>query len=111
MEALVPWLLVLLSALSLACLVLYLHLRQAESMAQGRHELFNQELERAQTVLESALDPAGARGSTPLTPDPSWPARAIHLHRVGMAPAQIGRLLGVPAGEVELIVGLARNSR
>lgn len=100
MEALAPWLLTAVAALLLASVVLYYHLRQVESAAEGRHSLFNDTLRDAITDL---AQPPAAAGD--------WRPRAVRLAAGGFTAAQIARELQAPLGEVELVVSLAQPSR
>src|SRR5690349_21349572 len=56
MEAMAPWLLLLIAALTVACVSLYFHLRQVESQSRGEQSIITDELREAEAALTSALE-------------------------------------------------------
>jgi hypothetical protein len=103
---LVPLLLLLVSALVLACVVMYNHARQVEGTSRARNALFVEELQRAQD-LDAALAP------TPYPPsaaDPaaalSWQDRALFLSAQDWDITAIAREVGTTTAEVELVLAL-----
>lgn len=106
MEALVPWLLTAVAALLIVTVVLYYHLRCAESATEGRTAVFTETLQQA--LRETRPTPRlPARGSA----NYDWRTQATRMARSGFTAAQISRELEVPVGEVELVVALAQPSR
>jgi hypothetical protein len=101
---LVPILLLLVSALVLACVVMYNHARQVEGTTRARNALFAEELQRAQD-LDTALSP------TPYSPaaaDPatelSWQDRALLLAAQDWDITTIAREVGTTTAEVEMVL-------
>src|SRR5438067_1380941 len=56
MEAMTPWLLLIIAALIVACVSLYFHLRQAESQSRGEQSIITDELREAEAALTSVLE-------------------------------------------------------
>ena len=80
MEPMVPWLLLVIAGLIVACVLLHSQLRQVESTARGRQSLIADELRDAEAGLLSALERVrhmdqelGAREDR-LVSLPFWPA-------------------------------------
>jgi hypothetical protein len=78
MEAMTPWLLLIIAALIVACVSLYFHLRQVESQSRGEQSIITDELREAEAALTSALEKIhridrelGAREKTLADPMPA----------------------------------------
>src|SRR5438445_11264800 len=56
MEAMTPWLLLIIAALIVACVSLYFYLRQVESQSRGEQSIITDELREAEAALTSALE-------------------------------------------------------
>src|SRR5436309_15048325 len=56
MEAMTPWLLLIIAALIVACVSLYFHLRQVESQSRGEQSIITDDLREAEAALTSALE-------------------------------------------------------
>lgn len=105
---LVPLLLLLISALVLACVVMYNHARQVESVSNARDEFFAEELRRAQEadILTLSPPPQAAPARPVPTPAAPWRDRALLLSIQGWEPRCIAREVGATIAEVELILAL-----
>ena len=112
MDMLVSWLLLVIAALVTGCVVLYCHLRQAESATSARETLFSEELDELRGQLEAVqerlhrMDPIPTTGRTTSPPGPvreqPWQSRVLQLSRAGLKPAEIARELEISISEVEL---------
>jgi hypothetical protein len=103
---LVPLLLILVSALVLACVVMYNHARQVESVSHARDALFMDELRRAQTgegTDQSAPVLYSLSGRGAAAP---WRDRALLFSVQGWDAPSIAREVGATTSEVELILAL-----
>lgn len=103
---LVPLLLLLVSALVLACVVMYNHARQVESVSHARDELFAEELRRAREAEEVREPAIAPPPSSPRTHAVSWRDRALLLNIQGWEARAIAREVNATTAEVELILAL-----
>lgn len=127
----VPWLLLVIAGLIVACAVMHSRLRETESATRGQQSVIADELRDAEATLVSALDrlrrmdqelseresgiaqrlrESGDRfhvDRAPVAaPGASWRREAVELWRRGMSALEIARELELPVGEVELVLAL-----
>ncbi len=105
METLTAWLLLILAGLAIACQVFYLKMRRAESVRKALESLHDEERKTNEATLAALLSDAPKAESSA-----DWRSQAVLLSRHGLTPNDIGYRLGVPAGEVELVLKLAQTA-
>lgn len=119
------WLLLLVAALVMVVQALYLRLRRLESVRTAQETLRQEEtaqLEATVSHLVEHYQPSAAASPTsgtyspypraqveaPATAEADWPQKARVMARCGATAETIAQTLGVPRGEVDLVLGLAR---
>lgn len=103
MDSLIPWLLILLAGLAIACQVFYVRMRRAESVRSAMESLQNEERRNVEATLTALV-------SDEVETPADWRPQALVLSRCGLSPSAIAKRLGVSAGEVELVLSLAQTA-
>jgi hypothetical protein len=113
MDALTPWLILIIAVLLLFWLSTYCRLRQLESELRNRESIHTEELQEAEAALRAALEhaprtlsPAAQHVTDSGASATPCRRRAAQMARAGKSALEIARELGLPVREVELTLSL-----